>query len=241
MRAGGVAAGDDFLAVGGEKPVQGLEAKQGGALGDLVGADRNGVEIFFNLGDHRLPCQKCANAVPGEAVGFRERVEMDRHIGPIRAVKQAMGCLLGAIIVAVGLVDDQRKPRIPRQIGKLRDQRRGVFCPSWVVGADQNNGAGAGVDQSRGRLGAGAHIRADLQHAGFDPRHVEVHFVIEIPRRGQDDIVTGRGNRIDGGAKGLVAAGGYGDLVSIEACGIILRPFLRDGVAQIRKAQNRPI
>jgi hypothetical protein len=96
------------------------------------------------------------------------------------------------------------------------------------------------VISARG-LGLGQEAVVGRQRDGPDALHVEPHFMIEIPRRWEENFIPFAADRGQCCGEGLVAAGGDRDAFCRDF-GVVMRaPAFRQRGAQFRQAQNRPV
>src|SRR5688500_17993636 len=74
------------------------------------------------------------------------------------------------------------------------------------------------------------------QQHGLDAAHVQPHAVIEVIRRGLDDLLTGLGQRIGRETIGLVAAGGDQDVFRLHRAAVAAVDVARETGTQRRNA-----
>ena len=98
-----------------------------------------------------------------------------------------------------------------------------------------------GVRRARAACGVGEHVVAGRERDGLDAGHVEPHLVVEVPGDRQHHRVAGGGEGGDGGAEGLVAAGGDRDLVGADVAAVEGGPAEGDLGAQRGEAEDRAV
>ena len=125
--------------------------------------------------------------------------------------------------------------------GELGDERGRVLGAGGVVGGDEHDGADPGGQAGAGGGGVGEHVGAAGERDRLDAGHVEPHLVVEVPGHRQQHRVAGGGERHDGGAEGLVAAGGDRDLVGADLAAVEGGPAPGDLGAQRGEAEDRAV
>ena len=106
---------------------------QSRTLADLIGANGDGIKELFHLGQPRRAGDHRPNPVPGQPVGFRERVKLDQRIGPIRIGEQVMRRAGPAVKVAVGFIDDQGNAAGAGQIAECGQGSARIFYPARII------------------------------------------------------------------------------------------------------------
>ena len=132
-------------------------------------------------------------------------------------------------------------PRSRARSKKARRVAAGILDARGVVGRDQHDGPGARVDQPLGLGGVRDQALAGGQAARRHPGLVEPHLVIEVPRKRQDRVVAGPGQRRHRRREGLVAPRGDRDLRRGHDAAIELRPSCREGLPKRGQPQVRPV
>lgn len=131
-----------------------------------------------------------------DLVALAETREGDDVAPPIRALEQVMrdprprlrGVVvrLGAHEITIGFIDDQRHPRVPREIRKLLDQRGWVGSARRIVRSDEDEGfrapTGGGLKDGAcccwGRCEPGFWVQWEGE--GFDPEYLKRHEHVEV-------------------------------------------------------------
>ena len=117
----------------------------------------------------------------------------------------------------------------------------GYSAPVGLLGVTRTMARVRGVRRARAACGVGEHAGAAGERDGLDAGHVEPHLVVEVPGDGQHDRVAGGGEGGDGGAEGLVAAGGDRDLVGADVAAVEGGPAPGDLGAQRGEAEDRAV
>ena len=143
--------------------------------------------------------------------------------------------------VAVGLVEDQGGAVFAGEGGEGGDEGGRVFGAGRVVGGDEDDGAGARGEAGAGGVEVGEEGVVAGEGHGLDAVHVEPHLVVEVPRDGEHDGVAGAGEGGDGGAEGLVAAGGDGDVVGVDFAAVAGGGAPGDLGAERGEAEDRAV
>jgi hypothetical protein len=127
-------------------------------------------------------------------------------------------------------------PRSRARSRNARTRSAGYSTPARVVGRDEHHRARPLRDRPRGLLRIGQEPRPLGERHGAHARHVEPHLVIEIPGRGQENLIPRRGQRRHRRAEGLVAAARDRDLGLRDPPAVTRAPPRRDLRAQLRQA-----
>ena len=125
---------------------------------------------------------------------------------PVGIGEQIVGAAGTAVEIAVGFVDDQGDATAAAEIAEGGEGFRRILDAAGVVGADQHNGTGTRGDQALGGFGFGDQACACGEGHGFNPLHIQPHFMVEIPRRRQDHLIACACQSGQSGAEGLIAA-----------------------------------
>ena len=115
----------------------------------------------------------------------------------------------------------------------------GIHRTGRVVGRDGDDGAGA----RRDRGSQCGHVQAPVGVGGHGHRcaatHADGHFLIEIERHGQDELVAWISHRHHAVQEGHVAAGGHHQhAVAAALDAVLLRQLVSNGVKQGRVAHD---
>ena len=166
---------------------------------------------------------------------------MDQRLRPVGIHEQIMRRADPAVEIAVGFIHDQRQPVRPRDLHKRAHHLGGVFRPARIVRRHQHNRAGARRDQRARRLRIRDHPRPAFERNSLHPRHIEPHFMIEIPRAWEDHLIPRARQRGKRCAECLIAALGDRHLRRRDLAAVGPRPLVRQFRAQGGQAQNRPV
>ena len=116
-----------------------------------------------------------------------------------------MGRAALTVKIAIGFIDDQCKSMGFGEIIKGLNNIRWIFHPARVVGSDQHNGLGAFGDAPGCLSRIRNHISLAGQSAAAHAAHIKPHFVIEIERRGKNDLITIAAKRCHNRTERLIA------------------------------------
>jgi hypothetical protein len=213
---------EDFVAFARKPVAEVLQTPEGGALAQLRRADGDGVEEFLDLGQKFGLCNDGSDAVAREAVGLGKGIKLDQRVVPVRVREQAVRWVWAAVEIAVGLINDQPDAGLAGEGEECGECLCRVFDAAGIVRCHQRNCAGPRRDQRAGGLGIGDQIGAGGQRHSGHTRHVEPHFMIEVPGSWQENLIPFGAKCRDDGGKGLIAARRDRDLIG-ACCALVMR------------------
>ena len=106
-------AGEDFSTLACDPLTEVLHTPERADLAKLAWADCDSIEEFLDLGQKTTIGDDGSDAVSGQAVGFREGIELDQRACPIGVSEQVVRCASPAVEVTVGFIDDKRNAGVP--------------------------------------------------------------------------------------------------------------------------------
>ena len=114
----------------------------------------------------------------------------------------------------------------------------GVFNAAGVVGRDEDDGLGTRCDQGGGKFGVGDQTGAGFQSYRPNPRHIQPHLMVEIPRGWQDHLIPRPSQSGHNRAKRLIAALGDGRLLRGDLAAVSKAPLPGDFGAECWQAKD---
>ena len=111
---------------------------------------------------------------------------------------------------------------------EFREQLCGVFHAARIVGRDQNNGPCARGNEPCGALQIGQKVCPGRKRNSAHPGHVAGHFVIEIPRRWENNLISRLSQCRECRGEGLVASCGDGYICGVDGALIVFGPQCSD-------------
>ena len=212
-------------------------------LGDGGRADRHAIGGLGDLCKQPAARGQRTDPVAGEAVDLGEAVEVDQRLVPVRAREQAVGRAVARQEVAIGLVEHQCQPGLPRQTMEALDGLRRVDGAGGVVRCHQHDGTGAGSDPRRGVCWVrhAAALRPEGEIDGRDAQHLQPHLVVEVGGRGQDRLVARPRESHERETEGLVAACRDRHVIARYPAPIGVRKSVRQRTTQVVTTDDRGV